>query len=150
MSLVASSSYVWTLWSDSRRGDPDAFMARVPLVRNSLPMSFHFKPTTLNMGARGRWVTGSLEPAAPHSAGEIDIASIRLNGIVPVDPTAPRMVRGGASELVVRFDRAAVAATVHAGERTPIDVTGTMGGESFAGADTVRVVGPGGRAPVSE
>ena len=150
MALFASGSTVWTLWSDARRGDPDAFVARTPIVRSSLPMRFHFEPATLNTRSRGRWVMGSLLPAPPHSARDIDIASIRLNGVVPVDPTAPRLIRGGGSELVVRFDRTDVAASVRAGARTPMNVTGTMGGESFAGSDTVRVVEPGGTTPVSE
>ena len=32
MSLFSSASYVWALWSDGRRGNPDVFSARTPLI----------------------------------------------------------------------------------------------------------------------
>jgi hypothetical protein len=34
MTLYASDTYVWSLWSDARRGDPDVFAARTPLIPN--------------------------------------------------------------------------------------------------------------------
>jgi hypothetical protein len=32
MTLFASDSYVWSVWSDARRGNPDVFAARTPLI----------------------------------------------------------------------------------------------------------------------
>jgi len=32
MTLFTSNTYVWSLWSDARRGDPDVFAARTPLI----------------------------------------------------------------------------------------------------------------------
>jgi len=40
MSLLASGSYVWSIWSDARRGDPDAFLARIPLIPNGAQVAF--------------------------------------------------------------------------------------------------------------
>jgi len=34
MTLFASSTYVWSVWSDARRGNPDVFAARTPLIPN--------------------------------------------------------------------------------------------------------------------
>jgi len=34
MTLYANGSYVWSLWSDARRGNPDVFGARTPLIPN--------------------------------------------------------------------------------------------------------------------
>jgi hypothetical protein len=153
MSLAASSSRVWSIWSDARRGDPDVFSAHIPLIPAAttvLPVDFRFEPTTLNLSSEGRWVTGSIAVSPPHTPREIDVSSVRLNGVVPVDGDAPATIRPGASELVVRFDRGAVSASVTAGERVPMVLTGSIGGEAFAGFDTVRVIGPGGRAPVDE
>src|SRR5262249_56810338 len=103
---------------------------------------------------RGRGGPSRLSPAPRRTARDFDIGSIRLNGAVPADATGPTTLasddRGGASELTVKCDRAAVAATVRAGERVPMSVTGMLAGEPFAGADTVRVVGAGGRTPVSQ
>jgi len=129
----------------------------VTIMLNQSPspprIEFDFEPATLNAASLGRWVTGVLTPSAPRSARDIDIASIRLNGVVPVDPSAPAIVRrrgrDSSGGLVVKFDRAEVARTVTAGERVPITVTGELGDHLFAGTDTIRVVGPGIRLPVT-
>src|SRR5439155_13214594 len=55
----------------------------------SIAMAFDFTPNTLNLTSQGLWVTGFLEPPSPFAASDIDIASIRLNGTVSVDPAAP-------------------------------------------------------------
>jgi hypothetical protein len=34
MTLFASGAYVWSVWSDARRGNPDVFAARTPLIPN--------------------------------------------------------------------------------------------------------------------
>ena len=34
MTVFASSAYVWSVWSDARRGNPDVFAARTPLIPN--------------------------------------------------------------------------------------------------------------------
>ena len=34
MALFASNTYVWSVWSDARRGNPDVFAARTPLIPN--------------------------------------------------------------------------------------------------------------------
>jgi len=40
ISLFANSSFVWPCWADIRRGNPDVFAARVPLIPNGAQVSF--------------------------------------------------------------------------------------------------------------
>jgi len=115
------------------RGAPPA-----PIV-----MAFDLTPNTLNLASRSLWVTGFLEPVSPFAASNIDIASIRLNGTVPVDPGAPTVIAdhngNGVPDLMVKFNRVAVELTVPEGDNVPITVTGMVDGHSFLGTDYIRV-----------
>jgi VCBS repeat protein len=115
----------------------------VLLHRTPVRMGFAFAPGTLELSSRGRWVTGFLEPDPPLAATEIDIASIRLNETVPVDPDAPTSIGDhdgdGVPDLMVKFDRRLVLATLAAGGRVPITVTGTVNGQTFSGTGYVVV-----------
>jgi len=106
-------------------------------------VAFKFGPSTLNLASPGRWVTGTIVPLPPLSARDIDVTSIRLNGSVPVDWAHPVVPGGpnvnGAHELRVRFERAAVEATLSPGTRVPVSITGTVNGQEFLGTDTIRV-----------
>jgi len=107
------------------------------------PIAFSLTPKTLNVASRGRWLTGYLEPTPPVAARDIDIATIRLNGTVPVDPSAPTALvdhdGDGITELMVRFDRTALELTLPEGDEVPVTATCESGAITFAGTDTVRV-----------
>ena len=106
-------------------------------------MTVTLSPRTLNLRARGRWVTGYLEPSAPWAADQIDVPSIRFNGTVPVDPAATVTIGdfngNGVADLAVKFDRTAVELAVTAGVAVPVVVTGAVAGQCFTGTDTIRV-----------
>ena len=108
-----------------------------------IAMTFDLTPNTLNLAARSLWVTGFLEPASPFAASEIDIASIRLNGTVPVDPAAPTALGdqngNGIPDLMVKFNRLAVELTVPEGDQVEVTVTGVADGHPFLGTDHIRV-----------
>jgi hypothetical protein len=40
MTLFSSATYVWSVWSDGRRGNPDVFSARTPLIPNGAQVAF--------------------------------------------------------------------------------------------------------------
>ncbi|HET9328667.1 MAG TPA: T9SS type A sorting domain-containing protein [Candidatus Eisenbacteria bacterium] len=108
-----------------------------------VPVEFDFAPGTLNLTSRGVWVTGYVEPPAPYMASDIDVSSVLLNGLVPVDPSAPSELGDydfdGIPDLMVKFDRLAVQLVLTEGDQVPVEITGTIGGRSFAGTDDVRV-----------
>ena len=107
------------------------------------PIAIELTPKTLNLASRGRWVTGYLEPAPPFAARDIEIATIRLNGTVAADTSAPTALvdhdGDGIKELMVKFDRAALELTLPDGDEVPVIVTCKSGTTTFAGTDTVRV-----------
>lgn len=121
-----------------------AFRITLGIVTPSpLAMGFDFTPAVFNLSSRGRWVTGHLEPPPPIAAADIDIASIRLNGTVAVDPAAQTALGDpdgdGVVGLTVKFARAAVVPTLAEGDNVPVVVTGTVGGEPFIGTDHIQV-----------
>jgi VCBS repeat protein/Ser-Thr-rich glycosyl-phosphatidyl-inositol-anchored membrane family protein/FG-GAP repeat protein len=108
------------------------------------PVSLDLAPNTLNLGSLGHWVAAILEPQPPASPGDIDIASILLNGSVPVDASAPTSIgdadNDGRPDLAVKFDRAAVDLAVEEGEAVTVTVTGEIGGGRFEATDVIRVI----------
>ena len=114
-----------------------------PVTPVPIAMGFDFTPNTLTLVSRGRWVTAFLEPPSPFAASDIDVSSIRLNSTVPVDPAAPTALGdhngNGIPDLMVKFNRVAVALAVSEGENVPVNVTGTLESQSFQGTDYIRV-----------
>ncbi len=108
-----------------------------------IAMGLDFTPSTLNLAPRGLWLTVFLEPTPPFAASDIDIASIRLNDTVPVDPAAPTALAdhngNGVPDLMVKFNREAVELSLPEGDNVPVHVTGTVDGRSFLGTDYIRV-----------
>ncbi len=106
-------------------------------------LAFDLSPGTLNLSSRGHWVSGYLEPTSPHSPGDIDVASVRLNKSVPVDPGAPASIGdhdgNGIPDLMVKFDRVALELTLSEGDDVPIQLTGLLAGQAFSGTAHIRV-----------
>jgi YVTN family beta-propeller protein len=97
----------------------------------------------LNLNSAGRWIRCTFEPPAPYTAEQIDIPSIRFNGIVSVDPHAPHMIwdrdHDGIHELSVRFLRSDIELAVGTGDSVPVFATGLINGRAFIGRDTIDV-----------
>src|SRR5262245_19166048 len=100
-------------------------------------------PNILNLNSMGRWVACYLEPPAPLTANQIGVGSVKLNGVVPVDPSATTAIGdhdgNGLPDLMVKFDRAAVELAVSEGDAVTVTVTGTIDGRPFSGTDVIRV-----------
>ncbi len=112
-----------------------------------VPIRFDLKPETIKLGSPDR-VHAFLEPPAPFSAQDIDVSSIRLNAVLPVDLTAPVPVivgdedNDGIPDLKVYFSRSALQLILPVGDQVPVRVTGVIGGtHAFVGFDSVRVKG---------
>jgi hypothetical protein len=110
-------------------------------------IGFDLKPESIRPSSQGgpKHVHGFLEPPPPFSPADIDVASIRLNNVVPVDPTAPAPVVGdqdndGVPDLKVHFSRDALEDILPSGDRVTIKVTGLLGAtRGFVGFDEIRV-----------
>jgi hypothetical protein len=106
-------------------------------------MGFTFAPPVFNLKSQSKWVTGYLEPPAGFSPSDIDIGSIRLNGSVAVASGATTTIgdfdKDGIPDLAVKFERAAVAATLITGNAVPVTVSGWAAGDCFSGTDVIRV-----------
>src|SRR5262245_39373994 len=106
-------------------------------------VALDFSPSVLNLASQGLWVTGSLEPASPFAATDIDVASLRLNGTVPVDTSAPTTIGdingNGIADLTVKFNRAMVELALASGDSVPVTVTGAVDGHPFSATDYIRV-----------
>jgi YVTN family beta-propeller protein len=115
----------------------------IGLATPLLTVEFDFAPNTLNLKSMGRWVTGYLEPSPPAVPGDIVVSSIRLNGLIAPDPSAPTAIgdhdNDGRPDLMVKFDRAAVQLILPAGDQVPVHVSGTIGTRSFTGDGSIRV-----------
>ena len=132
-------------------GDITVLMNRTPPPAHVTP-SLRITPPTLEPGTSGRWITAMLTFPAPYSASDVDLASVRLQGSVPADPSSA-VVRGRGREraevLVLRFDRALAARALRPGERIAVSVAGMVGAARFAATDTIRVLGGGAPLPVA-
>lgn len=134
LSVPDSPSGVWVF-------DDLSFEAAPPCP--ATPMTFDLDPNTLNLKSMGHWVTARLEPEPPASPAAIDVASILLNGTVPVDASAPTSIgdadEDGRPDLTVKFDREAVGLTVQEGEAVTVTATGEIGDGCFEATDVIRV-----------
>jgi hypothetical protein len=93
-------------------------------------------PRTLQRRACGEDVMATVTFAQGLSASAVEIASVRLNGVVPVK----RVVRACGRELKVKFDRGAAIAVLPIGPKVEVRVTGTLRGVPFVGVDHIRVI----------
>ncbi len=116
-------------------------------------------PNTLNLWSNGNWITTYIELPEGYDVHDIDLSAIELNDTVAAElyPTCVGDSDGdGIPDLMVKFDRAAVAAYIMAnvdstllterrGVTITLTVTGNLGdGTAFEGSDTIRVMCRGG------
>ena len=110
-----------------------------------LPATIDFDPDTLNLKGKDKYVTAYIELPSGYNVSQIDISSIRLNGIVPA-LTKPTKIgdydRDRVRDLMVKFDAGAIKRLLTPG-RQVITVTGEVAGIAFEGSDTIEVIGKG-------
>ncbi|WP_054698453.1 hypothetical protein, partial [Geotalea toluenoxydans] len=115
------------------------FTTHLPIT--SITAEIRFEPETLNQKSQGNWVTVEIELPDGYKAGEIDIASIRLEGTVSAE-SKPYQIRKGKcnDSLMVKFSRSQVIAILPEGSQVPVHVTGRVGAVQFEGIDVIRVI----------
>jgi hypothetical protein len=123
-----------------------ATWSSITFARCQVEVAARFTPRTLNLNSKGKWVTLTLTPAPPVTPADLELSSILLNGVA-VDPAAPVSISGG--DLIVKFSRADVAATLTAGDAVTLSVTGSVGKECFEASDVIKVTHATLPAPVA-
>ena len=141
-------------WNDARGPVPPEFpqypvqLAPGFVVEyESVEATIDIDPDTLNLKSAGKWITCHIELPNGAAASDIDVSTVRLNDQLFAAPQ-PMQVGdhdgNGVSDLMVKFDRSALA--LAAGDAVQMTVTGRLTGAGFfAGADTIRVISPGGK-----
>jgi hypothetical protein len=128
--------------------DPATPLTQVPVtfhVGPPIAMEFDLDPNTLKLGSNhmGKWVTGYLEPPPPLVPGDLDLGSILLNGVVPVDFSGPHDIgdhdKDGRPDLMFKAQRVALSLILPEGDHVPVTVTGRIGTREFEGCDTIKV-----------
>lgn len=134
-------------------GDGTVTVLGTPDALAEVEVEFDFNPNTLNVRSMGRWVTGYIEPPAPFTPEDIDVASLRLNGQVAVDPEAEVEIgdydKDGIPDLQVKFPRLAVQLVLPVGQNIEVRLGGRIGPRLLAGRDTIRVKGGRVTAPLA-
>lgn len=98
-------------------------------------------PRTLNLRSNIKWIMVGIELPEGYDAADIDVSSIKLNGIVPADSVK---IRERHNRLKVRFDGKSVLDILSPGDQV-ITITGQLtSGILFVGTDTVKVIGSAG------
>jgi len=112
-------------------------------INVKIPATIDFNPNVLNLKSKGNYVSVYIELPPGYDLSKIDIASVSLNSIVPALSKATKVGdydRDGIPDLMFKFDRAAVQATVEVGELVEITVTGEIEGMQFEGTTIIRVI----------
>lgn len=91
------------------------------------------KPSKINLKAKSGHYTATLYPPSPYTGASFDLSSITLNG-VPVDKSSVK-----SDKVTLKFDRAAVTATLPQGSKIPVLVTGSIGSECFESLEFINV-----------
>ena len=104
-------------------------------------------PDTLNLKAKGQSVTCFIELQEGFNVEDIDTTTILLNGEIPAEAKPITMGdydSDGIPDLMVKFDRVALARLLKPGGAVSIVMVGELdGGLIFDGSDIIKVIEPG-------
>jgi hypothetical protein len=111
------------------------FEGEATLEVRPLELELKLTPETLDRSAQGADVRAHLDLDGALRGADVEMASLRLQGAVPVK----RVVQVGRGHVIVEFDRARVLALVPNGWRVTVTLTGRVGRVAFVALDTIRV-----------
>jgi hypothetical protein len=114
------------------------FLWRAPAI----PATLDINPDTLNLKSKGKWITAYIELPEGYNVNDIDISTVKLNNKIEAElhPTEiGDYDTDGIPDLMVKFDRQELIATLSVGEAT-LTITGKVNETLFEGSDTIRVI----------
>jgi len=111
-----------------------------------------FDPDTLNKKSNGKWITCYIELPSGYNVANINVSTLKLNGIVPAEPSPTAIGDYDNDEipdLMVKLDRVSVAAILPVGDNVEVKITGSLNdGINFEGIDHIKVIDPSGNKSV--
>ena len=119
--------------------------AAMPLSpEHVLMLMLDVHPEALNLRSWGQWVTCYIELPEGYSVADVDVGSLRLQGVIPcaAQPvTIGDYDSDGIPDLMVKFDRSALCSHLTAGEERVIFLMGELqDGAQVVALDLVRVL----------
>jgi hypothetical protein len=99
-------------------------------------VALHLRPSVIHKRRGGPTILARLTFQREINAREVDSASLRLDGVVPIK----RVECAHENHITVTFDRAAVAAILPLGRRVEVEVGGTIRGLAFEARAFVQVM----------
>jgi Tol biopolymer transport system component/flagellar hook assembly protein FlgD/fibronectin type 3 domain-containing protein len=156
VALTDNTAYSWRCRAnDGNRDGAWTAMTKftVHLPQTGITVDIEVEPESLSQKSKGNWVMVEIEFPHGYRASDVDIASIRLEGIVPA-MAWPREINKhhhdhgcehehaehDHSELKVKFRRSDAIAVLPAGNHVPVHITGMVAGTPFEGVDIIRVI----------
>ena len=126
--------------SQDATGGPNSWVTIILTITYAfMPVEVEFNPDTLNRKSQGKWVTVYIELSDGYTWEDIDISTIKLNGVVPAEEKPTGIDEDGI--LMVKFDRELVRGLLGQGENVLITISGALfNGINFEGTDTIRVI----------
>ncbi|HLG22860.1 MAG TPA: FG-GAP-like repeat-containing protein, partial [Candidatus Manganitrophaceae bacterium] len=122
-------------------GELYLFMASESLISAAIDVD----PDTLNIRSKGQWITVYIELPDGFTPGEIDVSSLRLQGVIPAESQPTTLGdhdADGIPDLMVKFDRQWLQSLINPGADVKITLTGRLkdANRTIKGEDTIKVI----------
>ena len=136
----------YKMWRSGKSTDGNYSIGYATALPYTITPTVDVNPDTLNLKARGKWITAYIGGIEPYSVEDIDVETVRLvYGESEVDAEWGDVQD---DTLMVKFNRSEVSgllADVEDDNNIELTVTGQLSGMTFAGSDTIRVISRGKR-----
>lgn len=112
-------------------------------IMQIIPGTIDFDPDTLNLKSKGKWVTAYIELPEGYDVNDIDVTTVFLNDAIQPEPKPVEIGdydSDSVSDLMVKFDRAAVQEILTVGDQLEITISGEVAGIAFEGSDIIKVI----------
>jgi len=144
LSSLSVGDYHFHAWANNTMGLVGE--ASVQFYVRTTGLTVEICPKTLNLKSNGRWVTVYITFPEDISADDVDLESLELE--VDGKSISANWTRVGEGVLMVKFSRDALKEIVDGPGEIEIHVSGELvGGGTFEGSDTIKVINPGKGGP---
>lgn len=115
----------------------------ITVFPETIPVTIDIDPDTLNLASKGKWITCYIGLPEGHDVADIDPSTVLLDGTIQAELKPTEIGdydEDGTADLMVKFSRAGVGASLSAGDEVKLTITGELlDGTPFEGSDTIRV-----------